>query len=70
MSVNRQPRSRTVRPADGAKRTLYVPPADRAVWSAAQDLAEERGHSLSSVVAVALAEWLERNPSGKARREG
>jgi hypothetical protein len=47
-------------PAEGAKRTLYVPQEDRATWRAAQAAAEKMGKSLSSVVVTALEEWLER----------
>ncbi len=44
---------------DASKRTLYVPKADRAVWARAQEHAMRTGDSLSSIVATALARYLE-----------
>ena len=53
-------RPRITGPAPGvAKRTLYVPPADRELWEWAQEHAAECGASLGSVVATALARYRE-----------
>lgn len=42
-----------------SKRTIYVSQADRDVWEAADKFASKRGVSLASVVAEALARYLE-----------
>ena len=46
----------------GKNVTLYVVDANRDVWEAADQFARERGASLSSVVADALARYLAKPP--------
>jgi hypothetical protein len=48
--------------ASGRHRNVYVSDADRAVWEQADEFARERGVSLSSVVADALARYLAHPP--------
>jgi hypothetical protein len=49
---------------DERRRFVYVAAQDREVWAKAEAFAEERGLSLSSVVADALARYLAKPPRG------
>lgn len=50
------------RPTRGRRISLYISGTDEDVWTAAEHFARQRGVSLSSVVADALARYLANPP--------